>query len=517
MPLLGHPESHFVSPLFLLTALFGPIAGLKIELPVYMAICWAGGYVLGRTVGLRPLAALAPAVLFASSSWLYERAVEGQISILAFAYLPWVLAAAWRATERKDFRDAILGGLVLGLAFLEGGPYPLAFIVTVSGILILARMVSDRSLRPAIMLALIVAVAIGFSAFKFFPAFAFARHNPRPTPDIQFNPLAILWRVLFSSIQKPLQGLDNGYGFWESGAYLGLSAIPALLALATPRRCAVWIFSAAIVFLLARGNSGWLWPLLHDLPPYSSLRIPSRFLIALVLLVGVLAGFGLDWLCGFGRWWGTAAAAVLLSACSLQTLRTGPPLLWEVINAQLSPGASMTHFSQIFVGPYGNHMTIAAMENYGVVRVHGLRARNDQKRRLRPRGLPGRTVSVGKRHRCTSGVVAGSSRVHGQRSCRHYSGDQSELRFRLAGGGWRLRCRFIARRLACGGSSERDRDSRAGVPAHVGGARRDGERAYDRRIDSPVLEVELSRVAGKLPPRSLKLAPGVLAEGLRRA
>src|SRR5260370_36206419 len=40
MPLLGHPESHFLSPLFLLTALFGPIAGLKMELPIYMAICW---------------------------------------------------------------------------------------------------------------------------------------------------------------------------------------------------------------------------------------------------------------------------------------------------------------------------------------------------------------------------------------------------------------------------------------------------------------------------------------------
>src|SRR6202522_787223 len=152
MPLLAHPESHFLSPLFLLTIAFGPIAGLKMELPIYMAICWSGGYVLGRVLGMRPLAALAPAILFVSSSWLYEKAVVGQISIVTFAYLPWILAAAWRANGERSLRHAMAGGLVLGLVFLEGGPYPVMFIVTVLGVLTLASMVTERSLRPMLTL-----------------------------------------------------------------------------------------------------------------------------------------------------------------------------------------------------------------------------------------------------------------------------------------------------------------------------------------------------------------------------
>jgi hypothetical protein len=371
MPLLAHPESHFLSPLFLLTIAFGPIAGLKMELPIYMAICWSGGYVLGRVLGMRPLAALAPATLFVSGSWLYEKAVMGQMSIVTFAYLPWILAAAWRANQETNFRHAVLGSLVLGLVFLEGGPYPLMFIVTVLGVLTLASMVTERTLRPMLTLAIVVAGAVGFSAVKFLPSWIFAHQNPRPSPDTQFNTLDILRRVLFSRNQNPLQGLDNGNGFWESGAYIGPFVVPAVLALMTPRRSAVWIFGAVIVLLLSQGDAGWLWPLVHKLPLYSSLRIPARFLIAFTLLIGVLAGFGIDWLCSLQGRLGAAIAVFLLGVCSYQTIRVGPPLISQVINSQRSPRPPADRFSQIWLGPQGNQMTLAAMENHGVVGCYG--------------------------------------------------------------------------------------------------------------------------------------------------
>lgn len=93
MPMLGNPQSHFLTPWFLLTLLFGPFIGLRLEIPIYIAIAWSGAYVLARVAGTRPLGALAAAMLFATSSWFYVRVTAGLLAMCGFAYLPWAIAA----------------------------------------------------------------------------------------------------------------------------------------------------------------------------------------------------------------------------------------------------------------------------------------------------------------------------------------------------------------------------------------------------------------------------------------
>lgn len=369
MPLLANPESHIATPWFLLTLLFGPFAGLQLEIPIFMAIAWAGGYVLGRTLKLRPIPSLAPAFLFASSSWLYERAVSGQISMLAFVYLPWIIAAAWRACEPARLRYVLPAGALLGLIFLEGGPYPFAISVVSLGLVLAARMPLRQ--RTAAIAGAIVLLAAAFAAFKLFPAVVLAIQHPRIPTDTQINTLAVLRTALFSINQAPYHGCDNGWGFWETGAYVGLFCIPALFGLFDIRRAIPWALTAFVLFALARGDAGWLWPLLHKAPIFDSLRLPSRFLIPLTLMVGVLAGFGLQWL--WDRPWGNAgrvAAIALLAGASANAMMVGIPLLSQIVNDLKQPRQPAPAFAQVGLGPDNNKQLLASLDNHGVVHCY---------------------------------------------------------------------------------------------------------------------------------------------------
>jgi hypothetical protein len=51
MPLLAHPSSRVVTPLFALPLIFGPIVGLNLQIPAHLAIAWIGGFVLGEVLG----------------------------------------------------------------------------------------------------------------------------------------------------------------------------------------------------------------------------------------------------------------------------------------------------------------------------------------------------------------------------------------------------------------------------------------------------------------------------------
>src|SRR5579863_8604651 len=62
------------------------------------------------------------------------------------------------------------------------------------------------------------------------------------------------------AVQNLFRGSSNGWGFWETSAYIGGFWIPALLAVNSPRRVAPWLITAVIIYALAQGDAGLLWP-----------------------------------------------------------------------------------------------------------------------------------------------------------------------------------------------------------------------------------------------------------------
>ena len=170
MPLLGDPQSHFVTPWFLLTMLFGPVVGLHLQVIIYDAIAWSGGYVLGRVLGLRRISAICVGTAFAGSSWFFLRVAAGHMVIMVFVYLPWIVAAGWKASERGQLRYAALCGAVIALSFFEGSPYPPLFEALTLALVLVGRAAVQLSARPLFALAVAAVFTAGFGAVKGSPA-----------------------------------------------------------------------------------------------------------------------------------------------------------------------------------------------------------------------------------------------------------------------------------------------------------------------------------------------------------
>ncbi len=354
MPLLGDPQSHFLTPWFFLTVMFGPVVGLHLEVIVYSAIAWAGGYVLGRVLEMRRISAICTATAFAGSSWFFLRASEGHIVIMVFVYLPWIIAAGWTASERGKLRYAALCGAFIALSFFEGSPYPPLYEGLTLALVLVGRAAVRLNARPLIALVVAAFFATGFGAIKCSPAIQVMASNPRPTEEGFSSGVDALREALLSRNQDRNRPSMNAWGFWESGAYVGLFAVIAMAALRFPRSSLPWIFAAIILFQLARGwtgpNSLWVW--LHSMPLFSSSRLPSRLLIPFVLMVAVLAGLGIDVVCSRGSPAALAVSAFLIVIGGVDMFMVGPPNLRYFASAgTVDPGPPRSDFAQYLRAP----------------------------------------------------------------------------------------------------------------------------------------------------------------------
>src|ERR1019366_334533 len=198
MSLLRDPNSHFLTPWFFLTVMFGPVVGLHLEVILYCAIAWAGGYVLGRVLGMRRISAICTATAFAGSSWFFLRASEGQVVIMVFVYLPWIIATAWKASARGKLRYAALCGALIAFTIFEGNPYlPLLEGRTLALVLV-GRAAARLSARPLIALVVAAFFAAGFGAVKGLPVIQVMVSHPRPTDANFTNTLDALSQSLLS-------------------------------------------------------------------------------------------------------------------------------------------------------------------------------------------------------------------------------------------------------------------------------------------------------------------------------
>jgi hypothetical protein len=364
IPLLGDPQSHFLSPLFFLTILFGPVIGLHIEVIIYSAIAWAGGYVLGRVLGLRRISAICTATAFAGSSWFFLRASEGHIVLIVLVYLPWILAAGWTASERGQLRYAALCGAFLTLSFFEGSPYAPLYEGLTLALVLVGRAVVRLSLRPLIALALAAFFVAGFGAVKSLPAIQAMTAHPRPTDEGFSSSVDALRQALLSRNQDRNRPGLNGWGFWEMGAYVSLFGVIALLAVLSPRNSLPWIVAAIVLFEFTRGWSGENapWVYLHKLPLFSSTRLPSRLMIPFELMVAVLAGLGIDVVCSRASPIALAASALLVIVGAVDMFVVGTPNIHFLLGNIVAPRS--TH------GEFAQYLRVPELAQSAVIRDH---------------------------------------------------------------------------------------------------------------------------------------------------
>lgn len=321
-PLLANPQSAFLSPFFSLVLLFGSVVGLKLEAVAYLALGLAGTFLAARRLGCsNPASALASAV-FMFSSWFTVRVVVGHTTFFPFALLPFVFlfylgASSASASPASRIRYAVAAAVALAIVFLSGGIYPFYAAVILLAFYSLLDSAGSRRLFPVASVAAIFLLAALLSSAKLLPVVDFTS-GVAAEEDSQLVSAKIILGSLLSrdqfiehndiatgrdsfpeGRQKYLETMEGRlpWGWHEYSAYVGI--VPLLLAgLAAFGFRKNWklLASAIFFFLLALGTfiPFGPWHLLRQIPFFSSLHGPSRFMIVFVFLAALLSARSLS-------------------------------------------------------------------------------------------------------------------------------------------------------------------------------------------------------------------------------
>ena len=314
---LGTPQSRFAAPTFLLSLVFGALRAEALTVFAMLALGMEGAYRYARSYGAGPVGALLAAPIFAASGNFATSFFHGWINFYGFALVPWV---GWGA--RRILREERPSGVVVmatGAAFILGfgGTYaaPLTAVLcafellTASGAWLRAP---RRARVPLGLLASAAAFAIGLSALRLLPLLETLAVADRLLADRPGLPIEPTLAMLFGELGfhgNNLRNLDGAF-------YIGALCLPAALLGAARFRAWPLVAGSGLFLWMATGYAhGWSpFVGLRELPLFSSLRYPERYLILLALFVAVLAAVGVSRLLDASRrrpLWLLPAAAVI--------------------------------------------------------------------------------------------------------------------------------------------------------------------------------------------------------------
>jgi hypothetical protein len=293
--IFGNPQSQHLSPLYLIALVVGPTLGSKIFVVVHAWAGLAGMYVLARRQGLSLPAALLAALAWSASGFFIWHVSTGHAAFLPFYFAPWLILSL--RASLHDIRYAAALAALLTLVLLEGGVYPFPFFVLLIAFDALCQL--ERN-RERVLSALLVAAVLCacMAALRLWPILDELARSPRTMPSVDGVSLSELV-VMLTAPDHSWRWEGHEFVWAEYGSYVGwgVCALGSLGALLCWRRGSRSLLFGALLFLaLLLGDHGRLsaWSLLHELPVYDSLRVPSRFAVFFTLYLALLAGVGLD-------------------------------------------------------------------------------------------------------------------------------------------------------------------------------------------------------------------------------
>jgi hypothetical protein len=317
---LGAPQSRFAAPPFLFSLLFGPERAEILSVFVFAILGMEGTY---RWVRLRladATAALRVAPVFALSGQFAVSLFRGWTNFFGFELLPFILLGV-TLTARGRTRGIVIASIAFAVMLGFGGTFAapiVAVAVTFEALRALSEEPPHTQARSLGMLLTLASFMVTASAFRLLPIAETLAAAPRimaGTPG--HAPKMILYSLVKSLEPRPSDIAEPGT-FYVGPAFL------ALVALGGSDRRSIKPLLLVVIFLwLAAGyaRKPALFALLRELPVFSALRYPERFLWVAILFSCEPAANALAKLPRLGdgaRW--RVTANVVLSAAVVATI-----------------------------------------------------------------------------------------------------------------------------------------------------------------------------------------------------
>ncbi len=302
--LFAHPEAGILSPFFLLPLIFGPVAGLKVQMFIAYFLGFYGTFLLARKIGLGGPASYLVAFTYYGSSYFALHFSIGHVPFTHFCFLPWLVLFLLKAEQNRNYIFGAAGAIAL-IILGNGAAIPFLYTMFFTSLLLLLLSIDQGHLRHIKRFLVAAVMGVLLAAVKFVPMCYYMLHLKwKGMPD-DYVPLSVALTGLFSHHQYIFQkiGPEQYWRWHEYGAYIPpivviLALIGAIFAF---RKSRLWLIIAVFFFVFGLGHFAdiSLWGLFAHLPGFSAIRVPSRAFQFVVLALAVVAGFGLDY--GLGR------------------------------------------------------------------------------------------------------------------------------------------------------------------------------------------------------------------------
>jgi hypothetical protein len=281
------------------------------------ALCFFGGYWLGRELGLGPAGAVVAGVAFAYAPFRLEQ--DGHMQVISSGGIPLTLALGVRAIRLQRPWLLIAAALVAAWQVSIGFAIGLPFTYLLALLVAFGAVVWWRRGRPAIDRRMLIAGAAGAAIFAVLvglislPYFRVADAHPeatRPPSTVEefSGPLSVfllsseesfLWgpvtQGLFDDLNNPVEKT------LFPGLLILVLAIVGLRSSSLPRPLriglGVAVLALSVLELGFQEEGGWLWPyrvVYEVFPGWEAIRTPGRLATFSTLALALLAGAGAE-------------------------------------------------------------------------------------------------------------------------------------------------------------------------------------------------------------------------------
>jgi hypothetical protein len=286
------------------------------------SLCFVGGYLLARELGLRKLGAAAAGAAFAYAPYRVTEA--GHLHVISSGGIALALFLLLRGYRRSSRGLVIAGWLVSAWQISLGFTLGLQFAYLMAVLAVLAAVYWWRAGRPALPRALVAITAVGILAvglvtvyearpyLKISHDYPTAKRTIREVKTYSSGPAA--W-ISASSENRVWGGVTAGARghvhsknedvFFPGGLILVLALVGLAAPLYTRRLRIGLAVGVVVVAVLALGlgltGAGYPYRLLYDYAPgWNGVRVPGRVFTLATLFLALLAGAGAQVLAGRG-------------------------------------------------------------------------------------------------------------------------------------------------------------------------------------------------------------------------
>lgn len=314
-PFLGCPTSTLLYPSNLLDLILPPLTAFNVTLVLHYALCAAFAYLLARSLGIRPNAAMVAGIVYAISGFSLSQANLDQ-KLLALPWIPFCLLAARESLRSRP--RLWLSLLIAGLLTQLIASSPETTVATGILVILFAAVTAGRARALGALLRVMPAMALagGLAAVVLIPAaemtagssrgpqrsyesFTTWSLHPNRLPELFvpgfFGRTDALSDDAYWGARREDTGFPNILSIYFGFPALLLAFLGATASAFTPGIRRLWIACAILGLALACGRYLPGFHALYRLVPIVALfRYPIKAIVFGLLPISLLAAAGAD-------------------------------------------------------------------------------------------------------------------------------------------------------------------------------------------------------------------------------